>query len=161
MTVRAHQTMFATSRPSPNRHIQPFANSPNLPRHIQPVAKLPDPRLSPNTNPSSINTSRYAPLPHTLPTASLRFIGRYASLREIALPSSAMCCKAHQCNPSSSNQVANNISNKMTRTRNKAKGIVKGVVGWPSGQSGETCCPPKVRWGHTKIHTIFPGMLGM
>ena len=65
----ALQTIIATSRPSPTRPLH----------HPAPTTA-----------------------PHSYHRPSLRFIGlntlRYASLREIALPSSVTCCKPHQCN---------------------------------------------------------------
>ena len=85
------RTSASTSSPSPIHHIQPFANSQHLPHPARRQFALPI--VEPNVNPSSTKTGRrFTPLPRTRLAASLRFIGRYAALREIALPSSVMCC---------------------------------------------------------------------
>ena len=168
-----------TRTPDHHCHIPPFANSPNHHRHIPPVANSPASPPSPNhrphsyhrlTSPPSYHHLRYASSASTLvatlhfptlvPPPSLRFIGfntrRYASLREIALPSSATCCKAQQCNTSSNIQVAKLITQHKQHKDEKQRR--------KKGESQERCevekarcevslamqLAAKVRWGQAK-----------
>ena len=94
----ASRTPAATSRPSPVRHIQPFANTPTLTHHIQPVAKLihgyPRTPAHPRPTPAATFLSHVLvqPLRYASSVATL-----HRSLRSTSRdsgPSSAMCCIA-------------------------------------------------------------------